>query len=195
MARSVNQVILIGRVSGSPEVERNRDSMSCRMTIVSNETYQNREGEEVNRKERHCVVVRGSLAEDYAELLTEGTRVWVNGAIETREELESGERDKVEVSADDLQVLGQERSSEFKPSADPIPDRVSDYFTREHGSPVDSKKDSGENASAERGKDVPTASDTGASGSSTDTPSSEGNDSSSSTSREYSSPFPPPRTR
>lgn len=187
MPRSVNQVLLVGELSDILERDQDGGGKTCRLMVTIDETYTDRNGHEVDDEECQVVKTTGSLAEKCVDQVTVGALVYVEGKIETRDDLESGARGKVEVHANDVQFVDGDVSSGFTRSPDPVPDRISTHLTRKYGPPVDSGHSDEDAAGTERT----------VSGSTSESPSSHRSDSSSSssTSSGYSSPFPPPRSR
>jgi len=87
MASSVNKVILIGNLGVDPEVRTFQSGgRVCNMRIATSETWRDRDsGERRERTEWHNVVIRSEplirVAEHY---LHKGSKVYVEGQIETR---------------------------------------------------------------------------------------------------------------
>jgi|UniRef100_A0A8J4M6U7 single-strand DNA-binding protein len=87
MAGSVNKVILIGNLGRDPEVRNTQDGTKIvNFTLATSETWNDRaSGERKERTEWHRVVIfndrLGEVAERY---LRKGSKVYVEGALQTR---------------------------------------------------------------------------------------------------------------
>ena len=87
MAGSVNKVILVGNLGKDPEVRSTQDGTKIvNFSLATSETWNDRaSGERKERTEWHRVVVfnenLGSVAEKY---LRKGSKVYVEGALQTR---------------------------------------------------------------------------------------------------------------
>ncbi|APH54514.1 Single-strand DNA binding protein [Granulibacter bethesdensis] len=87
MAGSVNKVILIGNLGRDPEVRNTQDGGKVvNFTLATSETWNDRaSGERKERTEWHRVVVFNDRLADIAErYLRKGTKVYVEGALQTR---------------------------------------------------------------------------------------------------------------
>ncbi len=64
MPRSINKVILIGHLGDDPELRYTGGGVAvCTMSIATNETYTDEDGNEVEKTEWHDVVTWKRLAE------------------------------------------------------------------------------------------------------------------------------------
>ncbi|TYO91445.1 single-stranded DNA-binding protein [Oceanicella actignis] len=87
MAGSVNKVILIGNLGRDPEVRTfSNGGKVCNLRIATSETWKNREtGERRERTEWHSVAIFSEPLADIAErYLRKGSKVYVEGQLETR---------------------------------------------------------------------------------------------------------------
>lgn len=85
MARGVNKVILIGNLGEEPELTYTRsDTAVCKMRLATNESYTDPEGNEVEKTEWHDVVAWGERAEECDKHLLKGSRIYVEGRLQTR---------------------------------------------------------------------------------------------------------------
>jgi single-strand DNA-binding protein len=126
MARSVNKVILIGNLGGDPELRYSGDDTAvCNMSLATNETGTDAEGNEVQRNEWHDIVAFGRLAEICEEYLSKGSQVYFEGALTTNEwkDQEGNARYSTEVKALDMMFLDSNRQgqggSRGRPGAGP----------------------------------------------------------------------------
>lgn len=85
MARSVNKAIIIGNLGGDPELRYTGSGTAvCNMNIATNESYKDSNGEMVEKTEWHRVVAWARLAEICGEYLKKGSRIYVEGSLQTR---------------------------------------------------------------------------------------------------------------
>ncbi len=88
MARgTVNKVILIGNLGGDPETRYTPSgSAVCNLTLATSESWKDKQnGQQQERTEWHRVVFFGKLAEIVGQYLRKGSKVYVEGRLQTRE--------------------------------------------------------------------------------------------------------------
>ncbi len=87
MAGSVNKVILVGNLGRDPEVKRmpSGDAM-VQLSVATSETWRDKNtGEKRDRTEWHRVVIfNDNLAKVAENYLRKGTRIYVEGQLQTR---------------------------------------------------------------------------------------------------------------
>lgn len=86
MAGSVNKVTLVGNVGKDPEV-RNLQSgdIIVNLSVATSESWKGKDGERQERTEWHRVVVFNQpLAKVIEKYVTKGSKVYLEGQIETR---------------------------------------------------------------------------------------------------------------
>src|SRR5437762_4829433 len=110
MARGVNKVILIGKLSKDPEVRFTATgSAIANITLATSESWKDKQtGENVERTEWHRVVFYQRLAEIAGEYLRKGSKVYLEGRLQTRkwQDKNSGQdRYTTEIIADNMQML------------------------------------------------------------------------------------------
>jgi len=107
MARSVNQVILMGNLTRDPEVRQTPSGQSvCSFSLALNRAYKNQSGEWQEATDYIDVVAWGPLGERVGQYLTKGRRALVQGRLQSRSwEQEGVKRSKVEVLANDVTFL------------------------------------------------------------------------------------------
>lgn len=115
MAGSVNKVILIGNLGADPEVKVFDDGNKlARISIATNESYKNRNGEMVDNTEWHNVILRRGLAGVAEQYLKRGDKVYVEGKLTTRKWTDKDGRDQytTEIVVRDMVMLGAKTGSE-----------------------------------------------------------------------------------
>ncbi len=108
MARSFNQVILMGNLTRDPEVRQTPNGQSvCSFSLALNRSYKGSDGNWQEATDYIDIVAWGPLGERVAQYVTKGRPVLVNGRIQSRSWEQDGQkRSKVEVVAQDVTFLG-----------------------------------------------------------------------------------------
>jgi single-strand DNA-binding protein len=112
MADGLNRATLIGNLGSDPELrftEGNRAVLKFR--IATTETYLTQDREQKQVTHWHNVVIWGKRAEALQKLLSKGSRVYVEGRIETRsyEDKDKIKRSVTEISATNIILLDGRR--------------------------------------------------------------------------------------
>jgi single-strand DNA-binding protein len=85
MAKSVNKVILIGNLGKDPEVKYTPQGTAvAKITLATNESFKDKDGQWQERTEWHNVVLWARLAEIAGEYLKKGNKVYIEGRLQTR---------------------------------------------------------------------------------------------------------------
>ena len=108
MANSVNKVILVGRLGKDPEVKYTQGGTPvAKFTVATNEVWKDQNGEKQERTEWHNIVAWTKLAEICGQYLNKGSRVYIEGRIQTRswEDKEGNKRYTTEIRADSMVML------------------------------------------------------------------------------------------
>jgi single-strand DNA-binding protein len=109
MARGVNKVILIGNLGQDPEVKYMPSGGAVtNVTIATSETWKDKSsGEKQERTEWHRVVFFQRLAEIAGEYLKKGSKVYVEGRLQTRkwQDKDGQDRYTTEIIASEMQML------------------------------------------------------------------------------------------
>lgn len=108
MARSFNQVILMGNLTRDPELRQTPNGQSvCSFSLALNRSYKGSDGNWQEATDYIDIVAWGPLGERVAQYLTKGRPALVNGRIQSRSWEQDGQkRNKVEVVAQDVTFLG-----------------------------------------------------------------------------------------
>lgn len=108
MAKSLNQVTLMGNLVRDPELRSTPNGQQvCNFTIALNRSYKGSDGEWQEAVDYvDCVAWQG-LAENIAKWVTKGRPVLICGRLQSRSWEQDGvKRSKVEVLASDVTFLG-----------------------------------------------------------------------------------------
>src|SRR3954452_10505693 len=144
MAKSVNKVILVGRLGRDPELKYTASGTPfCRFSMATDDSWNDKgTGERQERTEWHNIVAWDRLAEICNQYLTKGRLVYIEGSLQTREwdDQEGNKRKTTEVRARDMVLLGGSGENTGAPGAGQRRAAVMD--TAGTGSPVASTSSS-----------------------------------------------------
>lgn len=109
MARGVNKVILIGNLGQDPEVKYMPNGNAvANITVATSESWKDKNtGENVDKTEWHRVVFFRRLAEIVGEYLKKGSKIYIEGKLQTRKWQDKNGADHytTEVVANEMQML------------------------------------------------------------------------------------------
>lgn len=108
MARSFNQVTLMGNLTRDPELRTTPNGQSvCSFSLALNRSYKGADGEWKEMTDYVDIVAWGPLGERVAQYLSKGRPALVSGRLQSRSwEQDGNKRSKVEVVANDVTFLG-----------------------------------------------------------------------------------------
>lgn len=132
MARGVNKVILIGNLGKDPEVRYTPNGLAVsNLTLATSESWKDKQsGEMVEKTEWHRIVMYQRLAEIAGEYLRKGSKVYIEGRLQTRkwqDKTTGQDKYATEIIAENMQMLdskggGSSDSSSYeKPSSSTAP--------------------------------------------------------------------------
>lgn len=86
MSKGVNKVILVGNLGQDPEVRFMPNGNSvANISIATSDSWKDKNtGQQQERKEWHRVVLFGKLSEIAGEYLRKGSKVYIEGRLQTR---------------------------------------------------------------------------------------------------------------
>src|SRR5579863_5928651 len=126
MARSLNQVTLMGNLTRDPELRQTPTGQNVTsFSLALNRSYKDTNGDWQEATDYIDIVCWGPLAERVAQYLSKGRRCLVQGRLQSRSWEQDGQkRSKVEVLANDVTFLdsrgagggAEESSSEDAPA-------------------------------------------------------------------------------
>jgi len=104
---TINKVMLIGRIGQDPEVKFTQSGVAtCNISVATNTNYKGQDGKIVESTEWHRVVLWRQQAENAGKYLKKGSRVYVEGKLQTRNWEKDGTKHyTTEIVADSLQFL------------------------------------------------------------------------------------------
>lgn len=109
MARGINKVIIIGNLGADPDVRYLPNGAPvANVSIATTEAWKNKQnGEREERTEWHRVIFFNRLAEIVKEYLRKGSKVYIEGRLQTRKWQDKSGQDRytTEIIANDMQML------------------------------------------------------------------------------------------
>ena len=126
---SLNKVILIGNLGQDPEARFTPSGTAVtNLSVATNESWKDQNGEMQDRTEWHRVVMYGRMAETATEYMKKGQMVYVEGRLNTREWEDQNQikRRTTEIRCDNFTMLGKRSDSSSPPSATPDSSMKSD---------------------------------------------------------------------
>ncbi len=107
--RGVNKAILIGNLGRDPEVRYTASGRAvANLPLATTETWRDRQtGEQQEQTEWHRLVFFGRIAEIAGEYLRKGSKIYVEGRLQTRRWQDQNGQDRytTEVIVGDMQML------------------------------------------------------------------------------------------
>ena len=109
MARGVNKVILIGSLGKDPEVKYMPNGNAvANISVATSESWKDKNtGENVDKTEWHRVVAFRRLAEIMGEYLKKGSKIYIEGKLQTRKWQDKNGKDNwtTEIICNEMQML------------------------------------------------------------------------------------------
>ena len=113
MARNINRATLIGFLGRDPEVRYTASGAAvANINLATTETWNDKQtGEKQERTEWHRIVAFGWLGEFAGEHLKKGSKVYVEGRLQTRKWQDQSGQDKytTEIVAGDMDLITNTR--------------------------------------------------------------------------------------
>lgn len=107
--RGVNKVTIVGNLGQDPETRYMPNGGAVtNITVATSETWKDKNtGEQKELTEWHRIVFYRKLAEIAGQYLKKGSKVYIEGRLQTRkwQDSEGKDRYKTEIIADELQML------------------------------------------------------------------------------------------
>lgn len=115
--RGINKVILIGNLGADPEVRYMPSGGAVtNVRLATSETWRDKQsGEKQEKTEWHRVVFFGRLGEIAGEYLRKGSKIYVEGRLQTRkwQAQDGSDRYSTEIVANELQMLDGREGGDF----------------------------------------------------------------------------------
>ncbi|MBH08763.1 MAG: single-stranded DNA-binding protein [Candidatus Marinimicrobia bacterium] len=126
---SVNKVILVGNLGQDPESRFTPAGTAVtNLSIATNESWKDQNGETQERTEWHRVVMYGRMAETAVEYMKKGQMVYVEGRLNTREWEDKNQvtRKTTEIRCDNFTMLGRRGETSQQENRNSTTDAVDD---------------------------------------------------------------------
>lgn len=129
--KGFNQVVLLGRLGGDPEVKHLQgDKIVARFSLATSKVWKDRDGQKHDKTEWHRIVIWGRLAEVCEKYLKKGSIVLIVGEINNKSwEADGVKKYSTEINAKEIQFINttprqsqndtdsrDDDSSDFEPS-------------------------------------------------------------------------------
>ena len=118
---SVNKALIIGNLGQDPEIKYTQSgSPVANLSVATSERWKDKNtGEQKEQTEWHRVVVFGRLAEIAEQYLKKGSKVFIEGKIQTRdwEDSEGNKKYTTEVVAREMTMLDSRASTDSSASS------------------------------------------------------------------------------
>lgn len=116
MARGVNKVILIGNLGQDPDTRYTANGNAVvNLNLATDESYKDRQtGQMVPKTEWHRIVMFGKLAEVAGQYLRKGSKVYIEGKLQTRK-WQNKEGQDVYTTEVVVDISGQMKMLDSKP--------------------------------------------------------------------------------
>jgi single-strand DNA-binding protein len=104
----INKVILIGNLGADPEIRYTQDGTpSASFTVATTEKWKGKDGQMQEQTEWHKITAWRRLAEICGEYLSKGSRVYIEGRLQTRKwkDKEGNDRYTTEIVAREMKML------------------------------------------------------------------------------------------
>ncbi len=131
MTRSLNKVLLIGRLGRDPEMRYTPSGRPVTtFSLATTRSWTTHEGERRTETEWFNIVAWGNLAEICKQYLHKGQQVYIEGRLQTRhwEDSEGNKRTSTEIVAQEMIMLGDGRGSRHKQGKSDSTEEAEDEF-------------------------------------------------------------------
>lgn len=129
-SRGLNKVMIIGNLGAEPEVRFTAGgSAVANITVATSDSWKDKQtGEQQERTEWHRVVFFNRLAEIVQQYLHKGSKIYIEGRIQTRKWQDKDGKDRytTEIVANEMQMLDSRGgSANFEPAQQAAPQQSS----------------------------------------------------------------------
>ena len=125
MSKDLNKVQIIGHLGADPEMRyTEQGSAVTNFRVASGSTWKDRDGNKQERTEWFQVVAWDKLGEICNQYLNKGTRVYIEGRLQTRKwaDKEGTESYSTEIVAQDMIILSEKRGGgQYEDKGDDAP--------------------------------------------------------------------------
>jgi len=104
-----NSVHLIGHIGNTPEINTlENGNKVANLSLATNDTYKNKEGEKITQTEWHTLVAWNGVAEIIEKFAPKGKEIAIEGKLTTRswDDKEGNKRYTTEIVVNEIMLLG-----------------------------------------------------------------------------------------
>lgn len=120
-SRGVNKAVILGNVGNDPSIRYMPNGKAvANFTAATSESWKDQQGQQQERVEWHRLVAYDKLAEIIGEYLKKGSKVYVEGRLQTREwqDQQGQKRYTTEIVINEMQMLdGKPQGQAAQPQA------------------------------------------------------------------------------
>jgi single-strand DNA-binding protein len=134
MARAINRVTLIGNLGDDPELNYTQSGTAVvNMSLATNESYTDNDGNEVQNTEWHDIEAWARLAEICNEYLSAGSQVYVEGKLVSSKWEDDNGNTRIDKSVKAQEVMFLDSNRQSSPGGDGAPQQSSQPQTEQGG--------------------------------------------------------------
>jgi len=113
----INKVILIGNLGSDPETKNTQSSTVATLSVATSRAWKDKEGQKHDETEWHRVIVWGATAEFCGKYLSKGSKVYIEGRLQTRKWKDNigVDRYTTEIVAESVQNLSPRSDAQEQP--------------------------------------------------------------------------------
>jgi single-strand DNA-binding protein len=104
--------MILGNLGQDPDLRHTQSGQAIlNLSVATNESFQNKDGERQERTEWHKVAIWGKRAEGLAKILTKGKQLYIEGRLQTQqwEDKQGNKRYTTQIVATEVILLGGAR--------------------------------------------------------------------------------------
>lgn len=119
-SRGVNKVLLMGNLGNDPEIKQMADGGSvCNLSVATSGSWKDKHtGQNQEKTEWHRIVMYRDLAEIAGQYLSKGSKIYLEGKLQTRkwQDRQGVDRYTTEVIVDQIQMLDNKKGVMNEPN-------------------------------------------------------------------------------
>lgn len=107
-SRGINKVIIVGNLGNDPEIRYAQNGNAiANLSVATSETWKDQQGQPQEKTEWHRIVMYRRLAEIAGEYLKKGSKIYIEGKLQTRkwQDQSGNDRYTTEIVANEMQML------------------------------------------------------------------------------------------
>ena len=120
MSKGINKAIIVGNLGQDPEVRYTQAGKAVtNISVATSESWKDKQsGEKQEKTEWHRIVFFDRLAEVAGEYLKKGSKVYVEGKLQTRkwQDQNGADRYTTEITAREMQMLDSRQGDQAQPA-------------------------------------------------------------------------------